>query len=80
MKGRLWWLTTKLGYIQYISYKIITDLSSDQFRAADVDGDDEISILDSTLIQKHLSGIIDVFPVELWMEVYIWKNTLDLFV
>lgn len=49
---------------RYLS-ETITDLSSDQFRAADVDGDDEISILDSTLIQKYLSGIINVFPVEL---------------
>lgn len=48
----------------YIS-EVITDLSSDQFRAADVNGDGQLSISDSTLIQKHLSGIIDVFPVEL---------------
>ena len=59
---------------RYLS-ETITDLSSDQFRAADVDGDDEISILDSTLIQTYLSGIINVFPVELWMEGFIWKNT-----
>lgn len=39
-------------------------LNSIQLRASDVNGDGYVDIIDSTLIQRKLIGIIDIFPVE----------------
>ena len=32
--------------------------------AADVDGDEQITVIDAALIQQYISHIIDHFPVE----------------
>ena len=40
------------------------DLSEDQKRAADVDGDGDVDINDATLIQKYVASQITIFPVE----------------
>lgn len=52
--------------VSYINKSIMgtVTLNSDQSRAADVNGDDNVDEDDALLIQKRLSNIIDHFPVE----------------